>query len=275
MNRVYLFLKRTHVVLLFVVLEFFTLRYYLGSTPYTRAKLALLSHNVVGTLDARVEKVKTFFNLTNENRRLTQELAQANFRLEQLKQSYKTAVVGDTVMADIPFEYMTGAVINNTISLRHNYFTIDKGLNDSVKKDMAVVSGRNIVGYVVESSEQFSVCISLLNVDFKTSGRIEGDEYTGIISWDGVDREYLTFSDVPKYADIAIGDTVVTTNYSAIFPEGLVIGTISEFELVNMTSYKAKIRISARMGALNNVMLIFNHDAEQRTQLESEYYNKR
>ncbi|MBO5710216.1 MAG: rod shape-determining protein MreC, partial [Rikenellaceae bacterium] len=122
-------------------------------------------------------------------------------------------------------------------------------------------------------SEQFSVCISLLNVDFKTSGRIEGDEYTGIISWDGVDREYLTFSDVPKYADIAIGDTVVTTNYSAIFPEGLVICTISDFELVNMTSYKAKVRVAARMGALNNVMLIFNRDAEQRAQLENEYYN--
>ena len=273
MNRVYLFLKRTHLVLLFVVLELFTLRYYLGSTPYTRAKLAVVSNFIIGGVDARVEKVKTFFNFVSENRRLTQELAQANYRLEQLRHTSKMIAVADSATVDIPYKYMTGAVINNSISLRHNYFTVDKGLNDNVCRDMAVVSGRNIVGYVVESSEQFSVCISLLNVDFKTSGRIEGDEHTGIISWDGVDREYLTLSDVPKYADISIGDTVVTTNYSAIFPEGLVIGTISEFEMVNMTSYKAKVRVAARMGALNNVMLIFNRDTEQRAQLENKYYN--
>ncbi len=259
-------------MLLFIVLEFFVLRYYLRSTPYTRAKQTILSAKIVGGLDAKAEGVKSFFNMYRENYLLSEELARVKNELEAYRQVYGNSKDSVVDQIGLPYVYMSGAVVNNTISSRHNYFTVDRGLKDSVYRDMAVVCGRNIVGYVVESSEDFSVCISLLNMDFRTSARIEGEEYTGIVSWDGLNREYLTLSDVPKYADLAIGDTVVTTNYSAIFPAGLVIGTISEFELENMTSYRAKIKIAAKMGALNNVSLIFNRDAEQRSKLEEAYF---
>ena len=108
----------------------------------------------------------------------------------------------------------------------------------------------------------------ILNRNFRTSGKIKGSDNFGSISWDGVSYEYLTLSEIPKYAEIHAGDTIVTTSHSSIFPPDVMIGTVESFALNNATYYDVKVRLHTDIAALNNVSVVKYLDAEEIDMLE-------
>ena len=87
---------------------------------------------------------------------------------------------------------------------------------------MAVISGNGVAGVIVGCSENYSVAMSLLNLDFKLSARIKSNGYFGSLSWDGRDYRYAVLSEIPQHVIVNVGDTIETTGYSAIFPEGVI-----------------------------------------------------
>ena len=125
-----------------------------------------------------------------------------------------------------------------------------------------------IAGYIVGCSDRFSVCLSVLNRNFRTSGKIKGGDYFGSVYWDGTSYRHLTLSEIPKYAQIHAGDTIVTTAHSSIFPPDLTIGTVESFELNNATYYDVKVRLHTDIAALNNVLAVRYIDADERGALE-------
>ena len=108
----------------------------------------------------------------------------------------------------------------------------------------------------------------MLNREFNTSGRIKGEEYFGSIYWDGISYEYVTLTEIPKYAPIEKGDTILTTDYSSIFPPDVMIGTVESFELRNATYYEVKVKLHADITRLNHVLAVKYLDAEERDALE-------
>ena len=135
---------------------------------------------------------------------------------------------------------------------------------------MAVVADGGIAGYVMNCSDHFAVCMSVLNLDFKTSGKIKGTDYFGSVSWDGASYEYVMLTEIAKYAQIHVGDTIVTTSHSSRFPPGLMIGTVADFELNNATYYDVRVKLHTDIAALNNVVVIKYLDAEERETLEND-----
>ena len=95
---------------------------------------------------------------------------------------------------------------------------------------MAVTAGYSVAGVIVGCSENFSVAMSLLNLDFRLSTRMRSNGYFGSLSWDGRDYRQAILSDIPQHVSVNVGDTIETTGYSAIFPEGIMVGTVSDFE---------------------------------------------
>ena len=53
--------------------------------------------------------------------------------------------------------------------------------------------------------------------------------HTGILTWKGFDYRTATISDLPVHIPLNIGDTIITNSYSNIYPEGINIGTITNF----------------------------------------------
>ena len=272
MYRFILFVKNVYVLLLFIILEVTALHFYANSTSYTKARLLPLSNNVVSTLYERSSEIVSYFNLKSENEVLTQQLISLKNELERSRitiQSYDTIVATPDSME---YVFASANIINNTITRQNNYITIDKGLRDGVEVGMAIVSiGGFIVGHVLECSEKFSLGISVLNKDFKSSGRIGNTDWYGPIYWNGISHEYITLSDIPKYAEINRGDTIYTTNFSSIYPPGVMIGSIESFELSETLLYDIKVKLFAKMAAVNKVLLIKYTDLEERLQLEDEY----
>ena len=84
MIKFFLFIKKIHFVLVFVVLEAFALHYYANSTSYTKAKLITASNYVVGGVYSQLSGIGSYFRLKRENAALNAELAELRNRLDGL-----------------------------------------------------------------------------------------------------------------------------------------------------------------------------------------------
>lgn len=271
MNRFVWFIKKIYVFVIFVFLEIAAMNYYANSTSYTKAKLLSATNVVAGGVYRQTAALDDYFGLRAENDRLVDRIAELSNELERYREA-----APDIDLVTIRLEegvgdyvYTTASVINNTLSRPENFITLDKGRRDGVEPNMAVITPEGtLVGYVLDCSERFSVAMSLLNIDFQTSGTIKGKEYLGSVFWDGVSNRYATLSEIEKYGDIAVGDTVVTTEYSSRFPPGVVIGTVDSYEMKQMAYYDVKVKLATRFGSLNRVLLVRYHDIVERMMLE-------
>lgn len=272
MIKFYLFIKRIHFVLIFIILESLALRYYANSTAYSKVKMATASNYVVGTIHSQLSGINNYFHLKKENLQLINQVAELQNQIDQYKGMQSGVLMPDSAYLQTfnisGYEYFPVTVVNNHITNQHNYITINRGAKDGITPEMAILSAGSIAGYVIGCSDNYAVCMSVLNVDFNTSGKIKGSDYFGSIRWDGLSYEYLTLTEISKYAVINKGDSVLTTNYSSIFPPDVMIGTVEDFELQNNIYYEVKVKIQANMASLNNVLAVKYVDLEERKQLE-------
>jgi rod shape-determining protein MreC len=170
-----------------------------------------------------------------------------------------------------PYEYMTARVVRNSINKRENYFTVDRGIRDGVERGMAAVSIDGFMtGYVEDVSAGNAICVSVLNTSFRASGMIAGTNHFGSISWQGEDLRTVRLSEVPKYAPVERGDTILTRG-SLHFPEGIQIGTVENFTVDEArASYDIDVRLGVDMAAMKVVMLVKNPEAYELIKLEEE-----
>jgi len=271
MHRFVLFLKKISFILLFIVIEAVALRYFANSSSYNQAKVINASNFLLGDIQAGFSGIKHFFSLGRENRQLTDEVARLREQLRYYGQLTDT-LSGFRPSGDVEqvYFYNSARVVNNSINKNENFITIDKGMRDGVETEMALLSDGAIVGYILNCSDRFSVAISILNTRFRTSGRIQGQDNFGSIFWDGLRTDEVVLSEIPKYAPLEVGDTIVTTDYSSFFPPDLKIGTVQSFELINGTYYDARVKLFANMAGLRNVVLVDYVDREEKTELEHE-----
>lgn len=260
------FIKKTYVFLLFIALESVALIYYANSNNYSRAKFLTASNNFIGALQDNMPDVKTYIGLKSKNKILRQEIVELRNQIS----SYQSLGL-DIAPQEIPMYYYALAhVVGNSVNKQQNYLTLNSGIRESMEANMAITTMDGYaVGYILSCSDKFSVACSILNTSFKTSGKIKGQDYFGSIYWDGLSTEHVRLEELPKYAEIQKGDTIVTTNYSSIFPEGIIIGTVEDFSLgKSLTHYDVKIKLAAKMSTLTDVVVINYQDYAERQLLE-------
>lgn len=259
-------------MLLFIALEAIAISVFLHSNVYQKARIAGASDRLVSGVYDKIADVSGYFGLKGENQRLVAEIARLRSEMSAHLYHADTLLYGrtDTVPGLQYYQYQPARVIRNSISKRENYITIDRGTLDGVEPEMALVSDDGIVGYVVHCSDHFSVAVSILNAkEFRTSGCIKGSDFAGSIYWDGLSHREVILDEIPKYADMQVGDTVVTTNYSYIFPPDQPIGTVQSFEMVNGTFYKVRVRLFADLARIRYVYAVRYLEQEERRALES------
>lgn len=305
MYRLIKFLKRYYPALLFIALEILAVDYYARSSNYSRAKILTASNAVAGKVHEGLAWAGEWFTLRRDNRRLLESLAIAENELSSYREAaalYDPMTAGardplygagndsfpeadrDSLQslghgmlpaAESRYFFSTAKVINSTITRKNNYFLLDKGMKDGVERNMSVVSPDGaVVGYVEDVSSSFAVCMSVLNRDFRIGGRVKDKDYVGSVYWDGRDTRSVTLSDIPKYAGLAVGDTIVSA-YSSRFPPDLLIGTISELgDSPDGTYYQVKVSLGAKFARLSDVLLIKYAESEELRELEQQYFNQ-
>ena len=273
MQKLLLFIRKTGVAILFIILEIVAIRCYAYSTPYTQARLLVWSNRVVGYVHSTFAGVSNYFTLRKENIRLTEHIATLENRIRTLEASVPEEKVHAVGVLQ-RYEYLPAKVISSTTNRRRNFITLDKGFRDGVSADMAVMTPEGYaVGVVVDCSENFAVAKTLLNVDFRIGGVLAEDGSHGSVVWGGDDTQVIDFVELSKYANVKEGDLVRAAGFSHYFPSEAVIGNIEKFELAdNGTSYNCKVRLTADMGRLFNVVLVRNTGAGEAQALEEKTY---
>ena len=275
------FLRRIHVVLLFIIIEAIALNYYAHSSFYTQAKILSRANSVVGGLQRSVFSVKHFFTLRSENEMLSARVAELEHSLAAYREREANMATDTISMAQIDsafveqltqYSYTPARIISNTINRNRNFITLNRGRQHGITEDMAVISpDGSMVGYIVGCSDRYSVAISILNDRFTTSGKIVGDDHFGSITWNGRSPHKVQMSELTKYAEFEVGAPVVSSGLSHIFPEGVKIGVVESFsENENQTSFDVVVRLAADMTKVSNVLVISNDGYIEATELEEE-----
>ncbi|MBQ5830462.1 MAG: rod shape-determining protein MreC [Alistipes sp.] len=272
-------IRRIYVVLLFLLIEAVALNFYANSSHYTEAKILSHANTVAGWMQNTVFNVKHYFTLRSENEMLAQRVAELEntlTRYREREEQIETDTMSmwqmdSTLMVGLAERrYTTARVVGNTIHHDRNYLTLNRGHQDGVVAEMAVVTPDGcMVGYVMECSDNYSVVMSILNTGFHTSGKIRGDEHFGSITWNGHSPHRVQMTELTKYSEFEIGDEVVASGLSHYFPEGVRIGYVeSRTENENHTSLDVELRLAADMTRLSNVVLIENNNIVEITSLE-------
>ena len=271
MQKLIYFIRKTSVAIVFIILEIVAIRCYAYSTPYTQARLLVWSNAVVGCFHSTFAGISNYLTLRKENMRLTEHIALLENKVRELEASMpeKRVEVEGVIQK---YEYISSRVISSTTNRRRNFITLDKGFRDGVYADMAVMTPEGYaVGVVVDSSENFAVAKTLLNVDFRLGGVLADDGSHGSVVWGGGDSQIIDFVELSKYANVKEGDTVCAAGFSHYFPSETIIGNIKSVEMAeNGTSYNCKVRLAADMGRVFNVILVRNTGAGEAKALEDD-----
>lgn len=268
------FILRYNHWFLFVLLEvisfvlLFQYNSYQGSVWFSSANV--LSGKIYD-LDANI---KQFFGLTKVN----QELTTRNFYLERQVNQLRNIVYGKTkdtaAIQKAEFQMLSkyhlipAKVVTNSVSVSDNFITLDKGSADGLKSDMGVVCGNGVVGIVYLVSSHYSVVIPVLNRKSNISCSIRGRGYFGYLHWNGGSSQEAFVDDVPRHAHFKLGDWVVTSGYSSVFPPGVLVGKILQaYNSRDGLSYRLKVRLSTDFGNLRDVCVINESDLAERIQL--------
>lgn len=261
---------RSEVLLVFLLATALALT--VTQSNHQKAVWLSSSNTFLGRLHAFKTTSTEYFSLKKRNQELQNDNAALRAALYQA-QFEKALIDGSMRLSDslMPYAVIPAKVIKNSVLRERNYLTLNKGTSQGVYPDMAVISDQGVVGIVEQSAENFSTVISLLHEDSSINAAIKGSDYFGSLVWNGQRFDRCQLYDIPKTAEIQIGDSIVTGGMSSIFAPGILIGQVSQFAIAqNSSFYTIEVSLSNNMANLSQVYIIDNRLKEERLTLESQ-----
>ena len=227
---------------------------------------------MAANINQTVTSVTDYINLGKVNSDLSQENSRLRSMLPEVfySNSAEKKSIHDTVLHQ-QYSFMSAKVVDNSVNRRNNYLTLNIGSLDGVQREMGVVCSEGLVGIVKDVSPHFCSVMSFLHKDSRISAKVKKSGYIGSLVWDGTNSEHATLKDIALHVQLAKGDTIVTSSYSSIFPEGIMIGWVENVEAkAGDNFYNITIRLSTEFSRLSYVYIVSNVlKAEQQT-LEAE-----
>lgn len=267
------FLAKYNHWFVFLILEVVSMVLLFQYNSYQGSAWFSSANAVTGKLYEWDANVETFFSLTKVN----QELTQRNAYLEQEVQKLSDSLVSVTKDSSIyhrdqfallrNYRLIPAKVVANSVDKPGNLMTIDKGSADGIHKDMGVISGTGVVGIVYLVAEHYAIVIPVLNTKSNISCMIQNRGYFGYLRWKGGVSDLAYLEEVPRHAHFKLGDYVVTSGYSAVFPPGVRVGRILHvFNSADGLSYRVQLRLSTDFARLRDVCVV--DDAAMKERLE-------
>lgn len=271
MRGLFRFLLRNYFLMMFLALEAISLVLIISFNNYQRVTFINSSNNFAGNIYERFSTLDDYFSLGNTNRKLAAENAALKKKLAFLAMSQEKYPVNRPDTVDAPAYYFTSAkVISNSVNKQFNYITINKGSRHGIKPDMGIINSEGVVGVITNVSQNYSTGLSLLNKRLSIPAKITKNNYFGALVWDGEHYNTADLKEIPFHIIVNVGDTVVTSGYSNIFPEGIMIGTIKQFDVESGTNfYNIKVELSTDFKTLKYVEVVKNTRREEQIRLES------
>lgn len=268
------FLFRYNHCIVFVLLQGVSFLLLFSFNNYQHSRFFTSANAFVGKIYEATRAVTSYFDLQRQNEVLMerniwleQQLLLADKRLKEMEEANTTSWPAETTTT--MFQSYKAGVIKNSLNRADNYITLNQGSLAGIKPDMGVIGPNGVVGIVYKTSPHYSLVISLLSSKSNLSCKIAGNEYFGFLQWEGDDSRYAYLKDLPRHAEFAIGDTIVTSGFSTVFPQGMMVGVIEEANDTNDgLSFLLKIKLATDFGKLRNVHVLAREGIEEQKLLE-------
>jgi rod shape-determining protein MreC len=170
-------------------------------------------------------------NLRSDNAHLRTQLANLKSQIDQAR-----SVIGENdqlrKQMDLSASYITAdrvfAQVDGRVPSNYKWAVfLDKGTQDGIRTDMAVINADGLVGKIVQATPHTSTVLLLIDPQAGAGARLQGVGDTGVIQGEG-GSESLKLSFIDPNATVAVGDQVVTSGYDrGIFPPQIPIGTVN------------------------------------------------
>ena len=261
------------VHLLFVVLEIFCF-YLIVNYNRSQKDKFLNSANVYGAEVAmQKEKLSQYLHLKDQNDSLMFENATLIENLIMIEYSSEIIPQGDSILNH--HSLIPVSICNSTVHLRNNHITLCKGSREGIRPDMGVVSTKGIVGTVRSVSPNFAHVITLLNSQTKISCSIKNGNGHGTLVWKNMDPMRMTLESVPKHVGVSIGDTIITSGYSTMFPRGILVGKIESYKIsTGSNTYDITVKLFNDLTNIKYAYVVQNRFGREQLDLENEIINE-
>ena len=265
------YLIKNHVFVLFVLLEVLALTMVFNYNSFQRAKYLNSANHVSGRFFSVYESVRGYFGLAKINYELAQENAHLRMILENQNQNAAGTdslffTLNDTASV---YRFIPAKIISNSANRPYNYITLNKGSRHGIKPDMGIISAGGVVGVVSQVSPLYSMGLSVLNQRWSVSAKLKKSGFYGSLQWDGRDYKTASLTEIPLHVEISEGDTIVTSGYSSIFPEGIMIGTIKRFSMSGGENYyDIDVALSVDFKSVSHVEVFENTSWNEVSEME-------
>ena len=258
MQRLFYFFYQYRAFLLFALLEAISVWLITKSNNYINSSFFNTSNYYVGIILQTRSNVSEYFWLIRTNEQLADENASLRNQLTiALQKKILTPPNQSLFLKTHQYNFVAAQVIN--VSANKSVVTLNKGAEDGVKIDMGVISPQGVVGKIRTVSGHFSTAITILHERMLISSKVKNKEIYGSIKWDGVDPRTANLLYVPRHHKVNKGDTIVTTQYNGIFPEGVAVGIVKNVELkTGKAEFDIEVELSTDFSAISYVYVVEN-----------------
>ena len=270
MQQIFNFLIRNKNTIIFLLLLGLSLFLTIQSHSFHKSKFISSANVITGGIYNWANNIQTYFHLEDYNQRLIEENKYLRSRLTNLQDTISNEDFLDSTSFEGIYRIRSATVINNNYSKIDNYITLNRGENAGIEPEYGVITSQGIVGIIDHVSPEYSRVISILNSNSKINAQLKKSNHFGTLVWDGKDPNVVQLIDVPRQAPVKKGDTIITGGRSYIFPQGIPIGNITDFNLdVSESYYTINIRLFNDMTNIGYVYIIENKDKAEVEALES------
>jgi rod shape-determining protein MreC len=251
-------------LILFLILE--GISFYLIITYNdTQAKIYHNSVNVIsGSIANQASNIRGYFSLKEQNSILLKENAKLKAKLLNLteKQGAKPEDLDLKVTQNQVFNLVSARVVNNSISLRNNFLSLNKGRKAGITENQGVIGENGVIGITKSVNDNYTTVMSIFNSQTKISARIKDKGYFGSLVWsNNGDVRFMTLNDIPKHVPIKLGDKVETSGYSNLFPSGIMLGKIVGKKIPpGSSTYELKVKLYQDMTKIKFAYIVINYE---------------
>ena len=266
-NLLHFFIKHSawFIFAIYVILSLVLL---FRDNPYQQSVYLTSANSVSAAVYKAFNSVTSYFHLRDINESLQERNAALEMELIELRNQMGEMALNLPDSMQQPalkqYTFVMAQVISNSIAQPNNYITIDRGHIDGISPEMGVIDQNGVVGIVNVAGPHAARVISLLNPHMRLSCKLQRSGFYGSLVWDGKSPRYAVLEELPKHITYNQGDTIVTSGYSAVFPEGIIVGTIEGLAHGTSDSFLSlRIKLSTNFSQLSSVRVITNSMKEQ------------
>lgn len=260
MHKLFLLFLKNGGLLVFGLLEAISIFLVVQFNPEQEKIYINSLNNFTGKTDALVQRGADYLQLDD----YADSLAMANARmLERLNNAkFSHSDRRDTVARteyEQQFTYLAAQITDKSVSRKNNFFILNRGKRHGVAKNSGVITEKGIIGVVTDVSKDYAQVMSVLHQQSNISAALRRTNDFGTLMWEGEDDRFLHLKDIPKHVRPETGDTIQTSGYSQMFPQGIMIGTITDFSIrPGSNFYDIRVRLSENLRTVKYGYIINN-----------------